>query len=204
MDPVTPMALLLEREAGSNPPVYRGRSRELTVSAKVTAAGTYVTGRTDEGEPVFEWTEQREGPHEEAHAAALRRLCEQEEVEAVVLFDASTGKSTTVRGRLRAPLPPEAVPEGVVAFPPFPGPYGADTGQQSGAFVQVEAQAIRSIEYLRVGRHGGASLIVIRDEQPVAVPVGVEPGAVLMRIWHVDPEQAYRLGAERPPSERPT
>lgn len=193
------MALMLERESGDDPAhiVYRGRSRDLVVSARTSGAGCHVSGRTMEGEPVFEWTESDVD-------AAMVRLAEQEEVEAVVLFNPGAGTSRVVRGRLSAPLPPSAVPAGVVAFPPFPGPYGADTGQQSGAFVQVEAQAIRSIEYLRVGRHGGASLIVIRDEQPVAVPVGVEPGAVLMRIWHVDPEQAYRLGAERPPSERPT
>lgn len=86
---------------------------------------------------------------------------------------------------------PDPVPAGYVALPELQVAQGAAQAPRREAV--IECRAIRSIQHLRVGDRSGSALVVDSEGCEVYVLVAVEPGAVLMRIFHVSPIDAARL-----------
>lgn len=176
--------LFLEHGPGG----FRGWSRDLFIHVKLLGSGgLHVTGRTREGEPAFEWNE----PTVEE---MMSRLCEQEEVERIVCAEPD-GTAKVHRGRLERPLPPEELSAGSVSLPPFGGLQGAPWAHGEG-FSVLSAAAITSVEYLRVGAETGSVVYTLSAGVAAAFATSIEPGAVLMSVFHASPDDARRLGAE--------
>lgn len=126
--------------------------------------------------------------------AMALRLLEHERADRLVL--SAVGFHRVFRAEHFKPAPPSSALPQVIGLPCF-----EDIEQTVGVILAN----ICRVEYLRIGNRTG-SLIFTAPAQRATdlgpVLVGIEPGAVLMRIFHVDPESAYRLGFERAPESQ--
>ncbi len=73
----------------------------------------------------------------------------------------------------------------------LPGLLGPEGGDQAPASILVDPWEIVSVAAARVGDRNG-SLLMMQDGSFSLS--GIEPGAVMMRIWHKAPKEAARLG----------
>ncbi len=166
---------------------YAGFWRSIDIRLYDQDGKALIVGRSAEGEPQFEFTE-------ETIDAALDRLCAQEDAERVVLHDSGNvgppGRNVTrVHVALASrPLPPEQLGQGQLMLPELRVPHErAQAGQRIHVFA---ASDVLGLEYLRVGTRSG-SVVTLNDGSTLFVHA--EPGVVLMRIFHASAEDAKRL-----------